>query len=169
MWSYVKISQISHKKYLSQSPLNAKKGNDDFFFKTLLQYFSISSKTTLDRDLRSFASGRWRSELVLPPFFVCVRQPEVTGKPEVNSKTVRTARWCDIFIFPNMPYPVVKPWHYTWNDEFIRILKSDLDKHQKKNEKIDIFFHSLWFLTLKCNFFFGHFRLPETNEIERKH
>ena len=28
------------------------------FFKTLLQYFFISSETTLDRDLRSFASGR---------------------------------------------------------------------------------------------------------------
>ena len=31
-------------------------------------------------------------------------------------------------------------------------------------KKIDIFFHSLSFLTLKYDFFFGHFRLPEVIE-----
>ena len=33
-----------------------------------------------------------------------------------------------------------------------------------KNEKIDIFFHSLSFITLKLEFFFRNFRLPVTSE-----
>ena len=98
---------------------------DDFYFKGRVQYFSISSETTLDKNSNSFASFSWRFGLVLPPYFVCVRQPEVTGKPEVNRKTVRTARWCDIFIFSNMPYPDEKRWYYTRDDAFNLILKSD--------------------------------------------
>ena len=97
------------------------------FFKAPLHYFSISSETTLDRNSNSFATFSWRFGLVLPPYFVFVRQPEVTGKPEVNRKTVRTARWCDIWFFSNMPYPDVKPWYYTRNDVFNLILKSDFD------------------------------------------
>ena len=100
---------------------------DDFLFKGTLQYFSISSETTLDRNSNSFASFSWGFRLVLPPYFVCVRQPEVTGKPEVNRKTVRTARWCDIFIFSNMPYPDEKRWYHTQNDAFNLILKSNFD------------------------------------------
>ena len=97
------------------------------FFKGSLQYFSISSETTLDRNSNSFSSFSWRFKLVLPSYFVCVRQPGVTGKPEVNRKKFRTVRWFDIFIFPNMPYQDVKRWFYTQNDAFNLILKSDFD------------------------------------------
>ena len=66
-----------------------------------------------------------------------------------------TVRWCDIFIFSNRPYPDVKRWHYTQNDTFNLMLKSDFDQRNKKNEKKDIFFHSLLFLTLKYKIFLG--------------
>ena len=39
---------------------------------------------------------------------------------------------------------------------------------QQRMKKIDIFFHSLSFLTLKYDFFFGHFRLPEVIETPTK-
>ena len=112
----------------------------DGFFPCPPFYFSIYSKTMIDRDLHSFASFSWRFELVLPPYFICVRQPEVTGKPEVNRKTVRTARWCDIFIFSNMPYPDEKRWYCTQNDAFNLILKSDFDLGNKKCKKLTFSF-----------------------------
>ena len=76
-------------------------------------------------------------------------------KPEESQKTVMTVRWCDIFIFSNRPYPDVKRWYYTQNDAFILMLKSDFDQRIKKMKKNDIFFHSLWFLTLKYKIFSG--------------
>ena len=78
--------------YSENSQVNERTYYDDFYFKRRLQYFSISSETTLDRNSNSFASLSGRFELVLPPYFVFVRQPEMTKKPEVSRKTMRTAR-----------------------------------------------------------------------------
>ena len=46
---------------------------DGFLFPCPPFYFSISSKTMIDRDLNSFASVSCRFELVLPPYFICFR------------------------------------------------------------------------------------------------
>ena len=46
----------------------------------------------------------------------------------------------------------MKRWYYTQNDALILILNSDFDYRNKKWKKNDIFFHSLLFLTLKCDF-----------------
>ena len=66
-----------------------------------------------------------------------------------------TVRLCEFFIFLNRPYPDVKRWYYTQNDAVNLMLKSDFDQRNKKNEKNDLFFHSLLFLTLKYKFFSG--------------
>ena len=60
------------------------------------------------------------------------------------------ARWCHIFIFSNTTYPDEKRGFYTRNDALNLILKSDFDL---KWQKIDIFFHSLLFSTLKYDYF----------------
>ena len=59
------------------------------------------------------------------------------------------------FIFSNEPYPDVKRLYYSQNDAFNLMLKSDFGQRNRKNEKIDIFFHSLLFLTLKYKIFSG--------------
>ena len=41
---------------------------------------------------------------------------------------------------------------------------SDFESKQQKMKRIVIFFHSLLFLRLKYNFFFGHFRSPVMSE-----
>ena len=65
-----------------------------------------------------------------------------------------------IFLFcSNTPYSDEKRGFYTRNDAFHLILMSDFDFTPQKMKKIDIFFDSLLFLTLKY-YFFGHFRLP---------
>jgi len=65
---------------------------DGFLFPCPPFCFSVSSGAVMDGDLHSFASVGWGFGLVLPPIKVPDQQPEVTGKPEVNRKTVRTAR-----------------------------------------------------------------------------
>ena len=50
-----------------------KKYIDGFLFPCPPFYFSISSKTMIDRDLNSFASLTFRFGLVLPPYFICFR------------------------------------------------------------------------------------------------
>ena len=71
-----------------------------------------------------------------------------------------------------MPYPDEKRWYYTRDDAFNLILVR-FRLTQQKMKKIDIFFHSLSFLTLKNHFFLsmifsGHFRLPEVIETPTK-
>ena len=92
--------------------------------------------------------------------------PEI---PEESLKTVMTVRWCDIFIFSNRPYPDVKRWYYTQNDAFNLMLKPDFDQRNRKNEKIDIFFHSLLFLTLKFKIFLGASGYRKWSKLLRSH
>ena len=74
--------------------------SDDFFFKGRVQYFSISSETTLDRNSNSFASFSWRFELVLPPFHLF----PVTGSARKKNytltlKIIGCERKCHFFTF----------------------------------------------------------------------
>ena len=45
---------------------------------------------------------------------------------------------------------------------------SQISINATKNEKKGIFFHSLLFITLKYDFFVGHFRLPDVIETPTK-
>ena len=73
-----------------------------------------------------------------------------------------TAKWCDIFIL--FKYAVFRRKTWVLHPKWCVPFDSD-DRfwfHATINEKIDIFFHSLLFLTLKYNFFRA---LPVTGQV----